>query len=78
MLVLTRKPHESLAIGDNIEITVLGVKGNQVQIGIDAPNDICILREELIEKKRSTDTISTHSPTITVKKRKFTSPPMKT
>ena len=50
MLVLTRKPHESLAIGDNIEITVLGVKGNQIQIGIDAPNDICILREELIEK----------------------------
>ena len=78
MLVLTRKPHESLAIGDNIEITVLGVKGNQVQIGIDAPNDICILREELIEEKHSTDTIRTHSPTITVKKRKFTSPPMKT
>jgi len=76
MLVLTRKPHESLAIGDNIEITVLSVKGNQVQIGINAPKDVCILRDELIDAKCPPETNSTHSPTITVKKRRFTSQPM--
>jgi len=78
MLVLTRKPHESLAIGDNIEITVLNVKGNQVQIGINAPKDVCILRDELINAKCQPDTNSTHSPTITVKKRRVTTQPMST
>ncbi|PCJ88393.1 MAG: carbon storage regulator [Thiotrichaceae bacterium] len=78
MLVLTRKPNESLTIGDNIEITVLSVKGNQVQIGINAPKDVCILRDELIDAKCTPDTNSTHSPTITVKKRRFTSQPMST
>ena len=78
MLVLTRKPHESLAIGDNIEITVLSVKGNQVQIGINAPKDVCILRDELIDTKRPLDTSSTRSPTITVKKKRFSSQPINT
>ena len=78
MLVLTRKPHESLAIGDNIEITVLSVKGNQVQIGINAPKDVCILRDELIDAKRPPDINDTHSPTITVKKKRLSSQPMNT
>ena len=78
MLVLTRKPHESLAIGDNIEITVLSVKGNQVQIGINAPKEICILRDELLDTKGSPQTSGTRSPTITVKKRRVTTQPMST
>jgi len=76
MLVLTRKPHESLAIGDNIEITVLSVKGNQVQLGINAPKDVCILRDELLDTKCPSEISSTRSPTITVKKKRVTTQPM--
>ena len=53
MLILTRRPGESLIIklptGEQIKVTVLGVKGNQVRIGTDAPENITILREELLE-----------------------------
>ncbi|MBM7645033.1 carbon storage regulator [Scopulibacillus daqui] len=47
MLVLTRKPNESLMIGDNIEIQILGVEGDQVKLGIKAPKDIDIHRKEI-------------------------------
>ena len=47
MLILTRKPGETLVIQDNIRITILGVKGNQVRIGIDAPREISVHREEV-------------------------------
>ncbi len=48
MLILTRKKGESIAIGDNIQIQVLSVKGGQVRIGIDAPREIKVDREERI------------------------------
>lgn len=47
MLVLTRKPGESVTIGDNIKITVIDVKGRQVRIGVEAPRDMTIHREEI-------------------------------
>jgi carbon storage regulator len=50
MLILTRKDNESLFIGDEIEITVLGIKGNQVRIGINAPKDIDVHREEVYRR----------------------------
>ena len=50
MLILTREDNESLFIGDEIEITVLGVKGNQVRIGINAPKDIDVHREEVYRR----------------------------
>jgi len=54
MLILTRRPGESLIIelptGEQIKVTVLEVKGNQIRIGTDAPDDIAIVREELLEK----------------------------
>ena len=50
MLILTRKDNESLFIGDEIEITVLGVKSNQVRIGINAPKDIDVHREEVYRR----------------------------
>jgi len=51
MLILTRKKGESIAIGDNIQIQVLNVKGGQVRIGIDAPREVSINREECLNLK---------------------------
>ncbi len=52
MLILTRRPHESIRLGSRIRITVLGFKGNQVRIGIEAPPDVSIDREEIWERKQ--------------------------
>ncbi len=49
MLILTRRVGETLVIGDNVKITVLGVKGNQVRVGVDAPKEVSIQRAELFE-----------------------------
>ncbi|TLS69115.1 carbon storage regulator CsrA [Mariprofundus erugo] len=49
MLILTRKKGETIAIGDNIQIQVLNVKGGQVRIGIEAPRDVHVDREERLE-----------------------------
>ena len=53
MLILTRRVDESLVIGDNVTVTILGVKGNQVRIGVDAPRDVTVHREELTQKQDS-------------------------
>lgn len=50
MLILTRRISESIIIGDNVKITVLGVKGNQVRLGIDAPKDLSVHREEIYDR----------------------------
>lgn len=50
MLILTRKIGESLLIGDNVEITVLSVRGNQVKLGVNAPKEISIHREEIYQR----------------------------
>ena len=47
MLVLTRKPNESIMIGDDVEVSILGVKGDKVRIGIRAPSDVPLLRTEI-------------------------------
>jgi carbon storage regulator len=50
MLILTRRPNETLMIGTEITVTVLGVKGSQVRIGINAPKNVAVHREEIYER----------------------------
>ena len=61
MLILTRRVGETLMVGDEVTVTVLGVKGNQVRIGVNAPKDVAVHREEIydrIKKEGDSDTES--------------------
>lgn len=59
-LILTRNINESIIIGDDIKITVLDVSGRSVRLGIDAPRDVIVDREEIREKRNSDDWVDDH------------------
>ena len=61
MLILTRRVGETLMIGDEVTVTVLGVKGNQVRIGVNAPKDVSVHREEIYERIKKEQAESTSS-----------------
>jgi carbon storage regulator len=50
MLILTRRVGETMMIGDSVTVTILGVKGNQVRVGINAPKDVAVHREEIFQR----------------------------
>jgi carbon storage regulator len=52
MLILTRRIGESLKIGPDVTVTVMGIKGTQVRIGIAAPKDVTVLREEIVDRNK--------------------------
>ncbi|MFK5948138.1 MAG: carbon storage regulator CsrA [Methylococcales bacterium] len=66
MLILTRKENESLYIGDDIEVTVLAIKSNQIRIGINAPKDIEVHREEVYRRIESQN--SSRNSTLSLNK----------
>lgn len=61
MLILTRRVGETLIIGDEVSVTVLGVKGNQVRIGVNAPRDVSVHREEIYQRIKTEDDTSSNS-----------------
>lgn len=54
MLILTRKTGESLLVGDDVEITVLSIRGNQVKLGVKAPQEISVHRQEIYQRIKAT------------------------
>ena len=55
MLILTRRVGETVMIGEEVSVTILGVKGNQVRVGINAPKNVAVHREEIFERIKSED-----------------------
>ena len=64
MLVLSRKLNETILIGDNIRVTLLGIDGDKIKLGVDAPRNVKVFREELLEATRSTNQQALAAPVV--------------
>lgn len=83
MLVLSRKLNETIVIGDNVRVTLLGIEGDKIKIGIDAPRDVKVFREELLEATKSTNVQALTAPIVSfdlskIKKNDKSDVPVKT
>ncbi len=67
MLILTRRVGETVMIGNEVTVTVLGVKGNQVRIGVNAPKDVAVHREEIYERIKREEDLEGRSPSPVAK-----------
>jgi carbon storage regulator len=74
MLILTRRVGETLMIGDDVTVTVLGVKGNQVRIGVAAPNAVAVHREEIYARIKAEQTAE-HATLLDVESREDSDAP---
>ena len=77
MLVLSRKLNETILIGDNIRVTLLGIDGDKIKVGVDAPRDIKVFREELLEATKSTNQQALTAPVVSFDLAKITKPAKK-
>jgi len=75
MLVLSRKLNETIIIGDDIRVTILGIDGDKIKVGVDAPKEVKVFREELLEATKSTNKQALDAPVISFDLSKFKKPP---
>jgi carbon storage regulator len=64
MLVLSRRVNETIIIGDDIRVTLLGVEGDKIKLGIEAPKTVKVLREEILEATKATNRQAAQAPTV--------------
>jgi carbon storage regulator len=67
MLILTRRVGETVMIGNDVTVTVLGVKGNQVRVGVNAPRDVAVHREEIFERIKREENDGSSATTSTAR-----------